>query len=210
MPQRSGGVGKGLRSALLAQEPSFAALCGECHVLAGAVTLLGARPRRGSGHGRAGRAGGIIPKAWHVPRVALGTRQQGHLPPAVPVGCRCSPLHPAGMDKERGGGAGSSPARSSRLRFVPTAVGQAELAVEGQQSFVPGLLILAAKGKWDQSGREGKEEATARDLLGWGAGAARPWGEALSYLWLVRKKAPWCPGERGWKFNYSPSVLCNY
>lgn len=50
-------LGKGLCSPPLVQELSFAASapCGVCHVLAGGVTLLGARPRRcvaGSSHGR--------------------------------------------------------------------------------------------------------------------------------------------------------------
>lgn len=73
---------------------------------------------------------------------------------------------------------------------------------------MPGLLILAA----EENGinREGKEEAAARISPGRGAGAARAPGEALSYLCLVKKRVPCCPRERGWKFNYSPSVLCNY
>lgn len=59
---------------------------------------------------------------------------------------------------------------------------------------MPGLLILAAK----ENGinREGKEEATARDLPGWGAEAARARGEALPYLWLVEKR-PLAARERG-------------
>lgn len=161
VPRPSGGVGKGLCSALLAQEPSFAALalCGACHVLAGAVTLLGARPRRGSGHERAGCAGGIIPKAWHVPAspAAGGT---GDAPAGSPPGCGArgvpalSAASPLGWTGSGEMGLGTARHRAPGSGLPPLRWGRQGWQ-RGAAALCAGAIDSGSQRKWDQSGREG-------------------------------------------------------